>query len=151
VALHQPVISPTPPSPRSPQSTDVDPRSRVCRFIPASTHPQGFLASRLLEQALRHRLLKDASGVQSEKTKLRRMPLKDLIERFVEAGHATGDIHELVELLGGFRNFAAHPPQPKDVDSLDIDQAQASFLLNAAAHLLDHIYVRPARLAQMKE
>jgi hypothetical protein len=110
----------------------------------------GFLAGRLLEQALRDRLLKDADGSAATKRELRKTGMAGLIQRFVDAGHATGDTHELIVLLQGFRNFAAHPPQPEDAEDLDIDGPQASFLLNAARELLAHIYVRPARIAEMK-
>jgi len=104
------------------------------------------LAGRLVDQALRHRLRLDGKS----KGRIRKASMADLIQSFITAGHGTDDIHEALTVLQGFRNFAAHPPQPEDVQALDITQAEATFLLDACREILDFVYGRPARLAAMK-
>jgi len=106
-----------------------------------------FLAGRLVDQALRHRLRLDGKSKRS----IRKTGMADLIQAFIDAGHGTEDLHEALRVLQGFRNFAAHPPQPEDAAVLDITQEEATFLLSACREVLDFVYGRPARIAAMKE
>jgi hypothetical protein len=105
-----------------------------------------FLAGRLVDQALRHRLRLDGKS----KREIRKAGMADLIHEFIDAGHGTDDLHEALRVLQGFRNYAAHPPQPEDTAALDITQEEATFLLSACREILDFVYGRPARIAAMK-
>lgn len=115
-----------------------------------SPNATGFLAGRILEQALRDRVAAQRPSVASGSTPDRRRRLVDLIGEFAEQEPLTQEFHQNMELLREFRNIAAHPDRDESGDWVSIDQAEATFLLDVAADILDFVYVRPGRQRAMR-
>ena len=107
----------------------------------------GFMAGRLVEQAIRHRLVN--AGLS--KRKVRKTALEALIDEFLKRVEGSAELREMLLVVRGFRNVAAHAPQPEDAELVDITQDEATYLLDAAEELLDFAYTRPAKIAAMQE
>jgi hypothetical protein len=97
------------------------------------------LCGRILEGALRSEL------------KQPRAQLANLIERFTKERNLPSDLGEVMELVRGFRNIAGHAGQSDSGNLINVDHREASFLLGAVEEVLDFLYVRPRRRAEMME
>jgi hypothetical protein len=103
-----------------------------------STNGAAFLGRRLLEQVLRTAL--DEHG-----------QLAGLIDRFLERNALPGHLADLMHDVRQFGNIAAHPAPTSDGGWIDVDQEEATYVLDVVSELLEHVYVRPMRQAAMRE
>lgn len=76
--------------------------------------------------------------------------LAELIGAFQQTENPPPALAEMMSTLKGFRNIAAHAGEDDTGDLLTVDQAEASYLLDAIPQLFHFIYVQPERAAQMK-
>jgi len=127
-----------------PQLPPEVPAGLRARFVEAarieSLSPNGaaFLGRRLLEQVLR-----TALGEQGQ--------LAGLIDKFLEKNALPGNLAELMHDVRQFGNIAAHPAPASDGEWIEVDQEEATYVLDVVSELLDHVYVRPRRQAAMRE
>jgi hypothetical protein len=104
-----------------------------------SPNGSAFLAGRILEQTLREHFRKP------------RGRLRDLVDEFFDKESAPNDIHQMMHDIREFRNIAGHPTQNVDGDWATIDSIEASYTLDVVSAILHHIYVEPARRAEMRQ
>jgi len=143
------------------------PRARSARALPSEEVPKelrkryeeaasieflsptsaAFMAGRLVDQAIRHRMV----AMKRSLRRVRKSTLADLITTFVEAEKGNPDLREMLTTIKNFRNFVAHPPFADLSLESEIDQAEASFLLDCCLELLEFVYARPAKIRAMTE
>lgn len=103
-----------------------------------SPNSAAFLCGRMLEQALREQLGKQ-KGM-----------LAKLIEQFQQSQNPPPALAELMEVIRGFRNIASHAGQDDAGDWVNVDAAEAAYLLDVIPQLFHFIYVQPELARQMK-
>lgn len=107
----------------------------------------GFMAARMVDQAIRHRLV----TMKLSRRTVRKSTLADLIDVFVDAEKGNPELREMLTAVKDFRNFVAHPPFADLSLESEIDQTEASFLLDCCLELIEFVYARPARVKAMTE
>jgi hypothetical protein len=107
----------------------------------------GFMAARMVDQAIRHRLF----VMKRSQRSVRKSTLADLIGTYVEIEKGNPELREMLTVVKDFRNLAAHPPFVDLSAESEIDQREASFLLDCCLELLEFAYARPARVRAMTE
>jgi hypothetical protein len=50
-----------------------------------------------------------------------------------------------------FGNIAGHPAQTTDGEWVNVDQVEASYILDVVKELMDYVHVRPTRQREMRE
>ena len=130
-------------SDRSPLSDEVPEALRrlyqeAGRIEYLSPNGAAFLGRRLLEQVLR-----DALATTGR--------LANLIDSFLSSEALPGKLDELMHDVRQFGNIAAHPGRTGDGEWIEVDQDEATYVLDVVSELLDHVYVRPKRRQAMRE
>lgn len=110
----------------------------VARIEFLSPNGSAFLGRRILEQVLR------TSVGGGER-------LAGLIDQFLERNPLPGHLAELMHDVRQFGNIAAHPARSEHGTWIQVDQEEASYVLDVVNELLDYVYVRPERQMAMRE
>lgn len=107
------------------------------------TSPNGaaFLGRRILERVLRTEL----RGRVKTKT-----PLARLIDSYLAEETVPPKLHQLMHDVRQFGNIAGHPDESDDGRVLDVDQGEATYVLDVVGELLDYIYIRPKKQEAMR-
>ena len=103
-----------------------------------SPNGSAFLGRRILEQVLRTSL-----GSNGQ--------LATLIDGFLERNALPGHLAELMHDVRQFGNIAAHPARSENGAWIQVDQEEASYVLDVVSELLDYVFVRPERQIAMRE
>lgn len=128
---------PVPPEVPEEFATDFQ---EACAVLSVSEKASAALSRRCLQNVLQ------------EKGGATKKHLADQIREVVQSGELTTDLADTLTDLRIIGNFAAHPIKSTHTgEIIDVEPAEAKWLLDTLEELFDHYFVRPARFKAMRD